>query len=71
VKAPLGQGFAAVAHVQNFAATDTTSYGQWGVALEKAFSKRTAAYVGYRTRDVDGGGADDQDLMVIGIDHAF
>jgi predicted porin len=71
VKAPLGQGFAAVAHLQNFDATSTTSYHQWGVALEKAFSKRTAAYVGYRTRDVDGGNASDQDLMVIGIDHAF
>lgn len=71
VKVPLGNGFAAVAHVQNFDAAATTSYGQSGVAFEKAFSKRTAAYVGYRTRDVDGGNASDQDLMVIGLDHAF
>jgi predicted porin len=72
----LGQGVGAVALYQKttvenasgaVANADSTIYG---LALTKAFSKRTYAYAGYRKTDTDGTGADVK-VLVGGLVHAF
>jgi predicted porin len=72
----LGQGVGAVALYQKttvenasgaVANSDSTIYG---LALTKAFSKRTYAYAGYRKTDTDGTGADVK-VLVGGLVHAF
>lgn len=51
--------------------TNTLDAKHYAVMLEKAFSKRTSAYVGYSDLDVDNGTTNDTKLTVVGLQHKF
>lgn len=51
--------------------TNTLDATFYGVMLEKAFSKRTSAYVGYSDLDVDNGTTNDTKITTVGLQHKF
>lgn len=56
---------------KNDSDTATSDATYYGVMLEKAFSKRTSAYVGYSDLDVAGGTTNDTKYTVVGLQHKF
>jgi len=69
---PLGSGLTAVVHAEK--ASDTTTanaYTQYGASVQKALSKRTQIYGGYRDRNSSGAAATDTQVFTAGIVHAF
>lgn len=69
---PLTGGLIARAsYGKNDSDTATSDATVYGVMLEKQFSKRTSAYVGYSDLDVNNGTTNDTKLTVVGLQHKF
>ena len=56
---------------KNDSDTQTADADYYGVMLEKAFSKRTSAYIGYSDLDVNNGITGDTKVATIGLQHKF
>lgn len=69
---PLTAGLIARAsYGKNDSDTNTLDGKIYAVMLEKAFSKRTSAYVGYSDLDVNNGATNDIKLTTVGLQHKF
>jgi len=69
---PVGGGFNVRASVaKNNSDTATADADFWGVMLEKTFSKRTSAYMGYSDLDVNNGTTGDTKIASVGLQHRF
>jgi predicted porin len=69
---PVGAGFnVRASYAKNDSDTVTADADFWGVMLEKAFSKRTSAYVGYSDLDVNNGITGDTKIATLGLQHKF
>jgi predicted porin len=68
---PLGQGMTVRAsYFDRSHDTAASEYSGMAVMLQKDFSKRTSAYVGYRNKDYAAASSDEK-ITVIGMQHAF
>jgi len=72
----LGGGLSFVLHAEsgkfNGTNTGTTAdYKQLGALVRKDLSKRTHAYVGYRSKDREAAASTDENIGVVGISHSF
>jgi predicted porin len=71
VAVPLQAGVRVVGHYQKGSNLGVNAnFTSMGFAAEKALSKRTAVYVGYKSKDLTGTG-NDVDTTVVGVDHSF
>lgn len=69
---PLAGGLIARAsYGKNDSDTATSDATIYGVMLEKQFSKRTSAYVGYSDLDVNNGTTNDTKVTTVGLQHKF
>lgn len=69
---PVRAGFnVRASYAKNDSDTVTADADFWGVMLEKAFSKRTSAYVGYSDLDVNNGITGDVKIATVGLQHRF
>jgi predicted porin len=72
VAVPLAGGVKVAGIVDKYTGNATvTKFSGYGVAVEKALSKRTTLWAGFRSKDVDGGSTSDYDVTTFGIDHKF
>jgi predicted porin len=72
----LGNGLSFIVHAESgkFNGTNTTTtadYKQLGALVRKDLSKRTHAYVGYRTKDREAAASTDENVSVVGLSHSF
>ena len=69
----LGGGNTLKANIQRHSndTTATSRFTAYGVLIQKDFSKRTSAYAGYSSKNVNNGTASDVETTVIGLQHAF
>jgi predicted porin len=72
VQYPLGNGVTARAQYQTVNNdTATSEENNYAVLVDKALSKRTSVYAGYRSVDKNNGNTGDETLSVIGLQHSF
>jgi len=67
---PLGSGLTAVVHAEKASdSTTANAYTQYGASIQKALSKRTQVYAGYRDRNMSA--TTDTTVFTAGIVHSF
>jgi len=67
---PLGSGLTAVVHAEKASDSSTANaYTQYGASVQKALSKRTQVYAGYRDRNVSA--STDTTVFTAGVVHSF
>jgi predicted porin len=72
VRYPLGNGVTARAQYQTVNNdTATSEENNYAVLVDKALSKRTSVYAGYRSVDKNNGNTGDETISVIGLQHSF
>jgi len=69
---PLGNGLTATLHAEKATVSvAANSYTQYGASIQKALSKRTQVYAGYRDKNSSGAAVADTTTFVGGIAHTF